>query len=174
MDDPKVLSQNLRFLRSARRLTQRELADLAGLGRATVCRLERGESAWRPATVARLARALKVPPEELTGAPYQRNILPSAAELKMELVEGILTLDEKTLHRLHPLDDPILRVIELDLRGVDQRSVGREPREDPRPPARNVGRRYSSSIRTVSASTISTNRISPDTSARIGVRCGSQ
>jgi transcriptional regulator with XRE-family HTH domain len=108
VDDPKVLSQNLRFLRSARRLTQKELADLAGLGRATVCRLERGESAWRPATVSRLARALKVPPEELTGAPYQRNILPSAAELKMELVQGILTLDEKSLHRLHPLLTEVL------------------------------------------------------------------
>jgi transcriptional regulator with XRE-family HTH domain len=103
VDNASDLAQNLRFFRTSRRLAQRQLADLAGLSRATVSRLERGASDWKPSTISRLAKALKVLPEQLTGAPYQREFLPSAAELKLELIDGIVGLDEARLQRLHPI-----------------------------------------------------------------------
>ena len=56
----------LRELRKKQILTQAELADKAGVGRMTVGRLERGEPVEaRPSTIRKLARALKVKPQEI-------------------------------------------------------------------------------------------------------------
>ena len=47
-------------------MTQVELAEKAGLGRMTIVRLERGGTdAARPSTIRKLARALKVKPQEI-------------------------------------------------------------------------------------------------------------
>jgi transcriptional regulator with XRE-family HTH domain len=62
---PKVAG--LREVRAARGLSQGELAARAGLGRPTVSRLERGHQAPTSRTLASLARALGVAPEELLG-----------------------------------------------------------------------------------------------------------
>jgi transcriptional regulator with XRE-family HTH domain len=56
----------LREWRERRMLSTRELAELAGVGEATIWRLEGGKTA-RPATIRALAKALGVEPYELVG-----------------------------------------------------------------------------------------------------------
>ena len=55
----------LRTLRERQALTQRELADLAGVSRTTIVTLEQGADSPYPSTVRKLARALGVTPAEL-------------------------------------------------------------------------------------------------------------
>ncbi|MDP8951315.1 MAG: helix-turn-helix transcriptional regulator [Actinomycetota bacterium] len=55
----------LREERKRSRLTQEELARVSGVNRITIARLETGVTKARPGTVRKLARALKVKPEEL-------------------------------------------------------------------------------------------------------------
>lgn len=97
------LAHNLRFHRQSRRLTQGDLAELAGVSRSTVSRLERGEGDWKPSTVGRLARALRVRPEELSGAPVQKEVFPSDADRRLEVIQAVLTIEERDLERIHPL-----------------------------------------------------------------------
>ena len=57
----------LRELRERQGWSQAELARRAGLHNSVVNRAERGESSLTLATLAKLARALRVPPRELLG-----------------------------------------------------------------------------------------------------------
>ena len=59
---------SLKAWREYRALTQRELASKAGVGSATIARLETG-SATYATTIRKLARALKVKPEDLLDEP---------------------------------------------------------------------------------------------------------
>lgn len=61
-----MLVPHLRHFREMRTLSQSELGQRAGVSRATVMKLEAGRNAW-PQTIRKLARALGVKPEELTG-----------------------------------------------------------------------------------------------------------
>jgi transcriptional regulator with XRE-family HTH domain len=54
----------LRDVRLKRALSQEELARLATVSRTTIIKIEGGRDAW-PKTVRKLAKALKVHPEEL-------------------------------------------------------------------------------------------------------------
>jgi len=63
-----VLVPNLKRVRMRRALTQKQLATMAHVSRQTVSRAEKGLDA-RITSVARLARALKVDPEELQQQP---------------------------------------------------------------------------------------------------------
>ena len=54
----------LRDVRLKRALSQEELARLAKVSRTTIIKIEGGRDAW-PKTVRKLAKALKVDPEEL-------------------------------------------------------------------------------------------------------------
>ncbi len=55
----------LRELRQSRGLSQKELADVAGVSSGTVYRLENGLRGAYPGTVRKLANALSVSPEDL-------------------------------------------------------------------------------------------------------------
>ncbi|MDP8899629.1 MAG: helix-turn-helix domain-containing protein [Actinomycetota bacterium] len=55
----------LRDERKKSRLTQEELARVSGVNRVTIARLETGAAKAKPETVRKLARALKVKPEDL-------------------------------------------------------------------------------------------------------------
>ena len=48
-------------------LSQRALADKSGVDQSTIVRVERGETNIRPMTLAKLAKALGMPTEELLG-----------------------------------------------------------------------------------------------------------
>ena len=56
----------LREERKRSRLTQEELALISGVGRVTIARLETGAAKAKPETTRKLARALKVRPEDLS------------------------------------------------------------------------------------------------------------
>jgi|tagenome__1003787_1003787.scaffolds.fasta_scaffold20186662_2 transcriptional regulator with XRE-family HTH domain len=55
----------LRAIRERAALSQRELAELAGITPVQVSRIERGDAEPYPATVRKLAAALKVQPADL-------------------------------------------------------------------------------------------------------------
>jgi transcriptional regulator with XRE-family HTH domain len=55
----------LRATRERRALSQRELADMAGVSRTTIVSLEQGADSPFPSTIRKLARALGVAPDEL-------------------------------------------------------------------------------------------------------------
>ncbi len=59
--------ERLKELRKLRALSQDELAGAAGIGRATLSRIERGETGAHGRTLRRLAEALSVSVEELVG-----------------------------------------------------------------------------------------------------------
>jgi transcriptional regulator with XRE-family HTH domain len=63
-----TMTPSLRQLRIAAALTQRELAERAGLTQSTVQRLESGLQAAHPTTLRKLARALRVKPTQLMGS----------------------------------------------------------------------------------------------------------
>jgi transcriptional regulator with XRE-family HTH domain len=61
----EVNVDRLRELRKLRALSQQELAEAAGIGRATLSRIERGETGAHGRTLRRLAEALRVDVAEL-------------------------------------------------------------------------------------------------------------
>ncbi|MBU8857411.1 helix-turn-helix transcriptional regulator [Micromonospora sp. WMMB482] len=64
-----LLATRLRAARVARLLTQEELSEASGLGRATIARIEAGQTVPHMRTVRALAEALQVPLEELVASP---------------------------------------------------------------------------------------------------------
>ena len=60
-----VMLSDLYHLRTAATLTQRQLAELSSISKATVNKIENGSSVPRIDTVCRLATALDMKPEEL-------------------------------------------------------------------------------------------------------------
>jgi transcriptional regulator with XRE-family HTH domain len=61
----EVNVRKLKELRRLRALSQEELAEASGVGRATISRIERGETGAHGRTLRRLATALGVAVEEL-------------------------------------------------------------------------------------------------------------
>ncbi len=60
-----ALSDRLTYLRAEREMTQRELAEAASIGVATISRIENGGYVPQAKTLHRLARALSVTVQEL-------------------------------------------------------------------------------------------------------------
>ncbi len=63
-----VKAARLRVVRETKALTQRELAERAGVAHGTVARIETGHDA-NPPTIRKLAAALGVEPSELMDVP---------------------------------------------------------------------------------------------------------
>ncbi len=61
----EVNVERLKALRQLRALSQHELSERSGVGRATISRIERGETGAHGRTLRRLASALGVGVEEL-------------------------------------------------------------------------------------------------------------
>lgn len=61
----KRVGRTIRALRENKKLTQEELADLAGLHRAYIGQIERGEKNLGLVNLEKIAKALKVKPQEL-------------------------------------------------------------------------------------------------------------
>ena len=61
----EVNVERLKELRRLRAFSQQELADVAGVGRNTISRIERGETGAHGRTLRRLAQALSVDVAEL-------------------------------------------------------------------------------------------------------------
>jgi transcriptional regulator with XRE-family HTH domain len=57
--------RKVRPIRERKALSQQELADLAGVSKNTIHRLERGVSQAQPRTLRKLAAALKLDPADL-------------------------------------------------------------------------------------------------------------
>ncbi len=65
---PRISGPKLRKVRDERLLSQRELAEKAGLSPTTILKLEAGRvDDPHPRTIRKLAEALGVPPHELSG-----------------------------------------------------------------------------------------------------------
>lgn len=63
---PRISGEKLRGVRDRRLLSQRELAEKAGLSPTTILKLETGKvDDPHPRTIRKLARALEVDPSEL-------------------------------------------------------------------------------------------------------------
>jgi transcriptional regulator with XRE-family HTH domain len=62
---PPMPLKRLRASRLKKALTQEDLAKLAGVSRQTVTRLENGDPNVSPGTLRKLAKALKVRPNQL-------------------------------------------------------------------------------------------------------------
>lgn len=77
------LAANLRHLREARNLSQAQMASLAGLPRATWGNLEAGSANPTLSVLDRVATALQVPIEELTGEPPTVGRMHPRATLKV-------------------------------------------------------------------------------------------
>src|SRR5712692_2537110 len=71
----------LKIVRLRRALTQQQLAEKAGINRATIVRLEGGQDQPFPTTVRKLADALGVQPEDLEERPNHRADGPVPLEL---------------------------------------------------------------------------------------------
>ena len=61
----EVNVQRLKELRKLRAFSQQELADASGIGRATISRIERGETGAHGRTLRKLAEVLRVDVSEL-------------------------------------------------------------------------------------------------------------
>jgi len=60
----KKVGRTIRAIRVIKKLTQEELADLAGLHRAYIGQIERGEKNIGLVNLEKIAKALKVKPQE--------------------------------------------------------------------------------------------------------------
>lgn len=67
MQDVAYIGFNLRHFRERRYLTQRELAALSGVSADTIVKLEQDRWEPRSSTIRKLAQALEIHPDDLTG-----------------------------------------------------------------------------------------------------------
>lgn len=64
-EDAKKLGENLKKIRTRKNVTQVEIAKILGIDRSFVSNIENGKNNPTLSTIANLAKALKVPVDEL-------------------------------------------------------------------------------------------------------------
>ncbi len=72
MDLKEVMAINLRRLRHAKRMTQEQLAEAAGLSARYVGAIERADASASVTVLGKIADALNVEPRDLVQKPRQR------------------------------------------------------------------------------------------------------
>lgn len=124
----KIFTDNLRYWRKQRGITQEQLAEKAGLSVPGVQKAESGQRWPTPDTVTALARALEVPERFFFSAATP--VMPPSPEQALEVLEGIVKqvrrLPEGMMERFNHLgpDHPGWKQIEAVLSGIE-RSEGR-------------------------------------------------
>lgn len=117
MFDDVTIGARVRALRDWRKMTQTELAGLAGLSQSFLSRAERGEAMLdRRSHLHALANALRVSVTELTGGPHlSLDPMQSAPHSAVPALRAALTgttLDDPSVNRARPLEE--LRVLLFD------------------------------------------------------------
>jgi len=100
----QLLADNMRRLRTARRLSQRALADAAGLSLPTVKNIEGAKKEPRMASVEAVARAMSVPVGELFAPVRQLQIVRFRSRKRMQNRENILAEVARRLDELEYLE----------------------------------------------------------------------
>lgn len=97
-DEESRLARNLRALRKRARLTQQQLADLAGLDRATISQIENGRESPRTSTVVGLAQVLGVRPVDLWRETIPAPSVPPAGQVREPEALTYEPLNQGELH----------------------------------------------------------------------------
>lgn len=131
----KDFSGRLRFLRDQRGLTQDELAELAGLSRDGISRLERGTRSPQLKTIKKLAQALGVDPEELLGSLEAAPLVVDRHAKRMSRMESYLrSVDDETAEQLMGVMDAAYKLARRAAPGpANARKGGRRVRTPQKP-----------------------------------------
>lgn len=97
-----AICDNMRAIRKKKNLTQKQVADACGLSDSTIRTYELGKANPKPATIAKIAKALSVSAAELYGVDWMPGIETSDQETNSALYQSIFTERGDTL----PIDSP--------------------------------------------------------------------
>ncbi len=93
MESPLSIGSKLRALRKERSLSQRHLAELAGVSANTVSLIERDEISPSVATLQHLARALSVRMSYFFEGPAETNLILAPAQTRPQVTSGGVTIE---------------------------------------------------------------------------------
>ena len=97
-----AISDNMRAIRKKKGMTQKQVAAACGLAGSTIRTYELGNANPKPATVAKIARALGVSAAELYGVDWMPGIATPDQEANSALYQSLLSDGDGAL----PIDDP--------------------------------------------------------------------
>lgn len=97
-----AISDNMRAIRKKKGMTQKQVAEACGLAGSTIRTYELGNANPKPATVAKIARALGVSAAELYGVDWMPGIATPDQEANSALYQSLLSDGDGAL----PIDDP--------------------------------------------------------------------
>lgn len=97
------IGENIRKIRIEKGLTQKQVADSCGVIDSTIRTYERGKANPKPATVAKIAKALNVSVAELYGVDWMPGIETPDQEANSALYQSFLLGENDVL----PIDEPI-------------------------------------------------------------------
>lgn len=84
------INENIRALRLKKKLTQKQIGDACGLADATIRMYELGKANPKPATVAKIAKALDVSIAELYGVDWTEDLGSRSPEVSSTLYQAFL------------------------------------------------------------------------------------
>lgn len=129
----ELLGETIKELRTALRLSQTELAELAGTSQVTVYKIETGKTATNVSLLSRIAKALKVSPSDLLAGVKAPPATPPAPSFDQALaiVTGRLALLNRIpadiLDGLARMDQHELNDVRTVLRAHDNLNGRSEP-----------------------------------------------
>ena len=103
----EIFPQNLAFYRAKKGLTQRQLADLAGLSWSQISRYESGAVKPRLSALMRLADALGISTDKLANEAREMVTVPFCEHDGTPIVEGGVSVDKESFDRFVELADSL-------------------------------------------------------------------